>query len=277
MLTTHEAHFHSLLFVPGDRPERFDKALKSGAHAIIIDLEDAVAPTAKAQARTAIASWASAEHPVLLRINGPGTPWFDEDVELLDLPGISGVVLPKAESSEAIAIVTKDFTSDIPVYPLIETAAGIWNVRDVASTHGVRQLLFGTLDFQVDMNIEGDGAELDPYRASLVLVSRVLGLKPPIDGVTPVIDDLQRLTQETVNSKRRGFAGKLCIHPKQVGPVNDVFRPSEADVAWAKRVLISVAKAQGAAVALDGKMVDRPVVLRAEQILASLTEVGDAA
>jgi citrate lyase subunit beta/citryl-CoA lyase len=132
--------------------------------------------------------------------------------------------------------------------------------------------MFGTLDFMADMGIDGDGDELDAYRASLVLASKVAGIAPPIDGVTPAIDDVDRLKRDSLNARRRGFAGKLCIHPRQVQIVNVCFRPSEAEVLWAKRVLETVRKAHGAAVALDGKMVDKPVVTKAEQIIAAAQE-----
>ncbi|SPB18211.1 aldolase [Caballeronia novacaledonica] len=260
----------SLLFVPGDRPERFGKALSSGARAVIVDLEDAVAPGAKEHARTVVSSWASAGHPVMLRVNGIGTPWFADDLALRELPGIAGMVLPKTESADDIAQVTRGGGRHIDVYPLIETAAGMSNIREIASTSGVKRLLFGTLDFQVDMNIDGDAEELDAFRASLVLASKVAGIGAPIDGVTPAIDDSERLVRDALNSKRRGFAGKLCIHPKQVSIVNEVFEPSPAELDWARRVLAVVAESRDAVVSMDGKMVDRPVVLKAEQILATI-------
>ncbi|SAK96190.1 HpcH/HpaI aldolase [Caballeronia hypogeia] len=277
MPTFNQGRVQSLLFVPGDRPERFDKALGSGACSIIVDLEDAVAPGAKMKAREIVSSWASGERPVLLRINGRGTPWFADDLALRELPGVAGIVLPKTESSDDVSQVTDGVGRNIDVYPLIETAAGMSNVREIVSTRGVRQLLFGTLDFQVDMNIQGDAEELDAYRASLVLASKVAGIRAPIDGVTPAIDDPERIARDALNSKRRGFAGKLCIHPKQVPIVNAVFRPSEAELDWARRVLAAVAESRGAVVSVDGKMVDRPVVLQAEQILVTSGGIGHAA
>jgi citrate lyase subunit beta/citryl-CoA lyase len=261
--------FQSLLFVPGDRPERFEKALNSGADAVIVDLEDAVAPAAKDHARRVIASWVSPEKPVLVRINALGTPWFAEDVKLRNLRGIAGIVLPKAEAANDIDALFDGSPNRIPVYPLIETGAGIWNAREVAAAPYVRQLLFGTLDFIADMGIEGDAEELNPYRAMLALASRVSGIEPPIDGVTPAIDDLDRLTSDALNGKRLGFGGKLCIHPKQVPIVNRCYRPSETDLEWARRVIDVAGSADGSVRVLDGKMVDRPVVLKAQRILAA--------
>jgi citrate lyase subunit beta/citryl-CoA lyase len=117
------------------------------------------------------------------------------------------------------------------------------------------------------MGMASDGEELDTFRAKLVMISRVAEIRPPIDGVTPAIDDAQLLEAETTKAKRWGFAGKLCIHPKQVSTINDCFASSEAEIAWAKKVLDAFERANGAAVAVDGKMVDRPVIIRAQGIL----------
>ncbi|WP_175817923.1 HpcH/HpaI aldolase/citrate lyase family protein [Burkholderia diffusa] len=261
--------FQSLLFVPGDRPERFEKALNSGADVVIVDLEDAVSPSAKERARSIIASWVSPEKPILVRINARGTPWFSEDVKLRNLRGIAGIVLPKAETGGDIEAVFGGSSGRIPVYPLIETGAGLCNAREVAAAPYVQQLLFGTLDFIADMGIEGDAEELNPYRAALALASRVSGIEPPIDGVTPAIDDINRLTTDALNGRRLGFGGKLCIHPKQVPIVNQCYRPSEADLEWARRILDAAERADGSVLVLDGKMVDRPVVLKAQRILAA--------
>ncbi len=257
----------SFLFVPGSQPARFDKALGSGADAIIVDLEDAVEPGAKADARHAVAQWLSPDRPVLLRINANHSPWFTEDAQLARLRGIAGIVLPKTESASDVTALVSLTKAKIPVFPLIETAQGMWNAMEIAKAPFVHQLMFGTLDFIADMGMESDGVELDPFRARLVMISRVAGIAAPVDGVTPGIDDPERLAAETRNGKRRGFGGKLCIHPKQVPIVNECYAPTEAEVAWAKRVLDASDQANGAAISIDGKMVDRPVVLRAQRVV----------
>ncbi len=257
----------SLLFVPGSQPDRFNKALNSGADTVIIDLEDAVKPDAKDDARRAVAAWAAPDRQVLLRVNANGTPWFTEDAQLARLRGVTGIVLPKAESaSDVVALVSLTKTK-LPIFPLIESAEGMWNAMAIANAPFVHQLMFGTLDFIADMGIESDGGELDPFRAQLVMISRVAGIHPPIDGVTPAIDDVERLATETRNGKRRGFGGKLCIHPKQVATVNQCYAPSESELAWARRVLDASEKANGAAISIDGRMVDRPVVRRAQRLV----------
>jgi citrate lyase subunit beta/citryl-CoA lyase len=258
----------SYLFVPGNRPERFAKASVAGAHAVIIDLEDAVPPAEKTAARAAIAAWLNPEQPVMIRINSPETDWFRDDVELCSGAGIAGVMLPKAERTEDITYIAERIRADLPILPLIETAQGFWNADTIAQTKPVQRLVFGSIDFQLDLGVTGENEELLYFRSQLVLVSRVAGIQAPVDGVSTAIDDPESLRVDTLRAKRLGFGGKLCIHPKQIVHVNECFRPSPDEVAWAKRVVQAAAAARGAAVAVDGKMVDRPVILRAQEILS---------
>jgi citrate lyase subunit beta/citryl-CoA lyase len=255
----------SYLFVPGNRPERFSKACSAGADAVIIDLEDAVPAAEKGPARSDIAAWLSASQPVLIRINSADSQWFHDDLELCKMPGVAGIILPKAERLDDILQV-RSVGDSITVLPLIETARGFANAGELAHAPGVQRLLFGSIDFQLDLGINGDDEELLYFRSQLVLLSRLAGLQAPVDGVTTAIDDAGQLRAETLRARRLGFGGKLCIHPKQVGPVNQHFSPSEDEIAWAKRVLDAAAAANGAAVALDGKMIDRPVILKAQEI-----------
>lgn len=258
----------SYLFVPGDRAERFDKALRAGADAVIVDLEDAVAPAAKAVARQALADWlqAHAAASVLVRINARQTPWFDDDLKLCALPQIQGVVVAKAENRETLEIVAAALGGRA-VLPLIETAAGIDALRDVAAAPHVLRLMFGSIDLQVDLGIEGEDEELLYFRSALVLASRLAGLESPVDGVTAAIDDDAAVARDTARARRLGFGAKLCIHPKQVATVHRAFAPSEAEVDWARRVVEAVKSSGGAAVAVDGKMVDTPVLRRAHTLL----------
>jgi citrate lyase subunit beta/citryl-CoA lyase len=266
----------SYLFVPGHRPERFAKACASGAGAVIIDLEDAVAPSDKESARAAVKAALSSAQPLMVRINGAESPWFRDDVDMCrealqaDAGAISGIVLPKAERPEDIAYIIDRVGAGVPILPLVESARGMWNVHALASANGVQRLVFGSIDFQADLNIAGEDEELLHFRSQLVLVSRVAGIEAPVDGVTAAIDDPERLRADTQRARSFGFGAKLCIHPKQVEAVNAGFRPSEAEVHWARRVVEIAAQANGAAVALDGKMVDKPVILRAEAILAQV-------
>jgi len=266
----------SLLFVPGNRPERFAKACASGADAVIVDLEDAVPPDEKATARAAVRAWLSPAHPALLRINAADTGWFAEDAQLCRLPGVAGVVLPKAERTADIEALTSIGGAGLAVLPLIESAHGLWHAQSIAGTRSVQRLIFGTIDFQLDLGMRAGEDEMLPFRTQLVLASRMAGIAPPVDGVTVAINDATAIAADTARARRLGFGGKLCIHPRQVGIVNAGFAPTAAEVAWARNVVQAAARAAGAAVAVDGKMVDRPVILRAEAILRDATQRAHA-
>lgn len=256
----------SLLFVPGSRPDRFDKALAAGADAVIIDLEDAVAAADKDRARDAIAAWLTPDRSMIVRINGAGTAWFRGDLALCGRPGIAAVMLPKAERAEDIAAV-RDAGAQA-VLPLVESAAGFAALPAIAGAPGVQRLAFGSLDFQIDLGMrDALEDELLFFRSQLVLASRLADLQPPVDGVSTAIDDANRLREDVLRARRLGFGGKLCIHPRQVEGVNRHFAPNEAERAWAQRVLDAAAASGGAAVAVDGKMVDKPVILRAQAIV----------
>jgi len=258
----------TLLFVPADRPDRFEKALASGADAVIVDLEDAVAPDAKASAREELARWLHPERQVLVRINAPGTDWFDADLSILKLPGVRGVVLPKAEHVRDVRRVAA-CTSGL-VLPLVETALGMRSAYRIASIKGVARLLFGTIDFQLDTGIEGDDTELLFFRSKLVWISRLAGLPSPVDGVSLSVDSGEQLRTDTRRARALGFGGKMCIHPRQVAVVNAAFAPSAQAVEWARRVVAAAAHAGGGAVKLDGQMIDRPVLLRAHGVLEDI-------
>lgn len=258
----------SWLFVPGNRPERFAKAMASGADAVILDLEDAVAPADKLAAREAVAAWLSPDRPVYLRINAPDTEWFASDLDLVGHPGVAGVVLPKAEFAEVLAQVAVRLAPAAVLLPLVETAFGIARAETLAAQPRVLRLMFGSIDFQLDLGIDGEGEELAFFRSKLVLASRLSGAQPPIDGVTTAIRDLDRLQAHTRRARRMGFGGKLCIHPDQVATVNRAFAPSDDELAWARKVVEAAGAADGGAVAVDGKMVDRPVLLKAQRMIA---------
>lgn len=265
----------SYLFVPADRPERVAKAFAAGADAVIVDLEDAVAPGLKAAARDSLANALSVRQPVLVRINGADTPWFEDDLATCAAPGVAGIVLPKAERIEDVARITARLGADVPVLALIETARGIADAEAIAACPAVRRLLFGSIDFQVDLGIEGDAAELLFFRSRLVLVSRLAELDAPVDGVTVRFEDPAATLADAQRARREGFGGKLCIHPKQIAAVNAAFSPNADEVAWAEQVAAAAAASGGGAVALDGKMIDKPVLTKAERILRSARRLAE--
>lgn len=268
----------SFLFVPGHRPERFEKALASGADAVVLDLEDAVPLEAKAAAREAIAAaWpalcAPGRAPVVLRINAVGQPSGDEDLRWLrDASSVmfpAGLMVPKAESANDLATVR----SAVPgacLLPLIESAAGHAALADVAGAEGVLRLVLGHIDFMADTGLQcsDDEAELAPLRFAIAMATRMRQRAPAVDGVTVALDDAARLRADTRRALRFGFGAKLCIHPRQVADIHAAMAPTPDELDWARRVVAADAAAGGAAVQLDGRMVDRPVVLQARRILA---------
>lgn len=263
----------SALFVPGNRPERFAKALATEADAVIIDLEDAVPQDAKLEAREHLSRFA-AEQPdarFLVRTNAADTPWFEGDLELCkSIPGIEGVVLPKAESAEQIARVRQ--VTGKAVIPILESAKGVLAIEALAQAEGVQRLAFGYLDLMLDTGTRPDTAGarllLDHIRCRLLLGSAAAGIQPPLDGVHPDFRDADTLAAIATQVRDMGFAGVLCIHPAQVSVVHAAFAPSEQEREWAKRVVGEHERTGSAAFQLDGKMVDAPVIERARRILA---------
>lgn len=257
------------LFVPADRPERIAKARASGADVVIVDLEDAVAPDAKLRARDALAQALNEAGPLMVRINAAGSPWFDDDLELCRHPGVAAIMLPKAEGIDEVCSVVETTFKD--VLPIIESARGVHETASIARVPGVIRLAFGSVDLALDLGIDcaPDGAEIEllAFRSQLVLASRLAALAAPVDGVSTAIHDLPRLQKDVERSRRLGFGAKLCIHPQQVAAVQAVFAPDAERIAWARRVCTAYAAAGGAAVAVDGQMVDLPVFQRARALL----------
>lgn len=270
------AQARSLLFVPGNRPERYAKALASGADAVVIDLEDSVPLSAKQAAREAIRdAWAelrAAGLPLAVRINAPESALGAEDVEWLARVTAgappAAVMVPKVDSRASL----EDVAARLPgalLLPIVETAAGHAALAQIAAAAGVLRLVVGHIDFMADTGLQcaADEAELAPLRFAVAMATRVHHLAPAIDGVTVDIDDEPRLREDTRRALRFGFGGKLCIHPRQVAVVHAAMAPSADEVAWARRVIAADAASGGAAVQLDGRMVDAPVVLQARRIL----------
>jgi citrate lyase subunit beta / citryl-CoA lyase len=260
----------SYLFVPGNRPDRFDKALASGADAIILDLEDAVVPEDKALAREHIAAWLStrvdADERVLVRINDAATPWFDDDLAFARDAKLRGIVLPKAELAEQIGRVCAALSANALVVPIIESARGLLEVDGIAQALSVQRLAFGTLDYAVDLELSGDERGLVYPACRIAIASRAAGLLTPIAGVTTDIADEGKLLADIAFARACGFGAKLCIHPRQVAALHRAMAPLPEEIAWARRV-IAAASATAGAVQVDGQMVDRPVVLKAQGIL----------
>ena len=268
------------LFVPGTRPERFAKAIAAGAGAVILDLEDAVAPVDKAQARANVCAWLLANPApttrIFVRINDAATPWYTDDLAALRIVKsvAFGLMLPKCESVAQIAhcltAINSNSQSDAPLISIIESARGVQQVDAIAQAPSLLALAFGTLDYAVDLDLplanDTPAKALEYAAARIAIASRAAGLPAPIAGVTPELDTA-RVAADMQWARGFGFGSKLCIHPMQVSAVHAALTPSEAQLQWARRVLAATA-GRSTAVQLDGRMVDKPVVLQAQAVLA---------
>jgi citrate lyase subunit beta/citryl-CoA lyase len=272
--STQLSRARSFLFVPANRPERFAKALASGTDAVVLDLEDSVPLADKAEARTAIRhSWSQLQQApcaVVIRINSPDSEWGQQDlIELQGLTGLAGIMVPKCESAQTLQRVAQAFAG-VCSLPIIESAGGYLALIEIAQAPQVCRLVVGHIDFLADtgMHCSDDQRELDSLRFQVAMCTRQASLAPAVDGVTVSVDDEALIRTDTERALRFGFGAKLCIHPKQVPAVHAALAPQSTQIEWARRVVAAMKESKGAAVQLDGKMVDLPVVLQAERLLA---------
>lgn len=271
------AEAQTLLFVPGDRPDRFAKALAAGADLVILDLEDAVGASKRPAARTAIEEFVAHAEPgrLLIRINPLGSSESAADTQLLRTiastsPGVlAGVVVPKAESRSSLEAAA-EAAGGAPVLALIETVRGLHQVANLieptAEDIEVR-LAFGAIDFALDAGGNAP-ALLDTVRVTLTLASRLVGAAPPVESPNPQIQDRETVRAAAQHAACIGMGGMLAIHPAQLQPIAEAFKPTPEEIAWARRV---VTAGDGAS-KVDGEMVDAPVIGRAQRILSNIGE-----
>lgn len=276
----HLGRARSFLFVPATRPERIAKAVASGTDVVIVDLEDAVGPADKPAARSALLAWLDDNpgQPVVVRINAAGTEWHEVDLAACRHPGVAGVMLPKAETAAAMA--HAHAASTRPLLPIVETAAGLAALPRIATAPGCCRLVFGKLDLAVELDLVPDEADAEelvflPYRAQLVIASRLADLPPPVDGVFTAIGAAEALAAYARRARRHGFGGQLLIHPSQVEAVTAAFTPAAAEVDWARAVLAATDAAGGGVVVVEGRMVDAPVIARARRVLSAAALAAD--
>jgi len=282
----------SLLFVPGGDARKLEKAARAGADTLVLDLEDAVVLAQKEGARAAIAAWlrdrAGFAGEVAVRVNAPGTPWFEGDLAAVVGGGADAMMLPKSETSaglgRAVAALERaehdaGREPEVRVLALVESAAGIAGARDIAGTPRVDALCFGHADFSLDMGLPApDPAHGVLYhaRCALAIAARAAGVAP-IDTVCLDVRDEASFRRDAEEAFALGFDGKLCIHPAQVMLANAIWTPSPAQVAAARRVVAGWREAQASGrgvFALDGKMVDGPVVAAHERVLERARRAG---
>lgn len=260
----------TMLFVPGDRPERFRKAAAAGTGLVVLDLEDAVAAGAKDEARKQVTEWLAEGRECAVRVNAPDSPWHEKDLAALARHDCA-VMMPKAESGATVCEVLGELDLFPSLIALIETARGVVNASEVAAVPNVARLAFGSFDLAAELGLDpADREALASARGALVLASAAAGLAGPIDGVTGDLDNEGVLTDDVRYARRLGFAGKLCVHPKQVPMAAAALRPGADAVRWARKVVDS-ADAEGS-VSVDGQMVDKPVLDRAHRILRQAEE-----
>jgi citrate lyase subunit beta/citryl-CoA lyase len=267
----------SILFVPGTRADRFDKAFASGADAVVLDLEDSVDATRKDEARRAIADWLAASSASrtarFVRVNAPRSAWIDDDLRWLApmATQVEGVVLPKTESATDVERVGDAVQR--PVIPLLETSRGILGADSITGANAqVPALLFGAEDLTAELGIPRtlEGEELLFARSRVVLAAATIGADA-IDAVFVDLKSPDRLRQDAARARALGFRGKMAIHPDQIAVIHDVFSPSPDEIAAARRLIDAdeAAQARGDGVyRVDDRMVDAPIVARARRLLA---------
>ena len=281
----------SFLFAPGNHARRVEKALSLDADAVILDLEDAVATAEKRATRDAVIAALVRPRRALLyvRVNAVDTEFCYGDLAAIVRPGLDGVILPKVESAAGLA--TADWLlaqlereqgltpRGIDLVPIIETARGLNQIDAIlAAGTRVKRVAFGAGDFTLDVNMawsRGE-AELAYARAKIVTASRAAGIEAPFDTVWVDLADEEGLEASARTALGFGFQGKMCIHPNQIAVVNRVFTPSEAEIAFAERVVAAFARAEAegsAAIQLDGKFIDYPILYRAQRVLENVAAI----
>lgn len=290
----------SFLFAPGNVPRRVEKALGLPADAVILDLEDSVAPSDKPVARKAIAeALAKPRGPRgYVRVNAASTPFCYPDLVATVHKGVDGVVLPKVESAAELHAIDWLLTSlerergiaegSIDLIPQIETAAGVQRMERIVQAASLRtykpqpwrvkRVTFGAGDYANDLGLSpsADEPELAEARARIVMVSRAAGLENPIDSPWFHLKDAEGFRRALERSRRGGFQGRLCIHPDQIGPVNDAYVPSAEELAQAERIVAAFKEAEAkgaAAIVVDGQMIDYPIVHRAQAVLEAMRDL----
>ena len=284
--------YRTMLFTPANDLRKAGKALMSDADAAVLDLEDAVALSEKMNARAALkeALVLPRKGDVFIRVNSAQTGFILGDLLAAVTRGVKGIVLAKSESAEEVRRVDwlmeqieaeRGLPSGVlEIIPFIESANAIINVYSIASAcPRVSRMFFGGVDYVLDIgtSFSKSGAEVFYARSQLVVASRAAGIEPPIDTVYPDFKDIEGLVDDAKAVRQMGFQGKLAIHPRQVGPLNEVFMPTESELAWAKKVVTAFdeSEAKGQAVLqVDGKMIEYPIANRARRVMALAEQIA---
>lgn len=272
----------SLLFVPGDRPERMEKALDLGADALILDLEDAVAGSRKADARAAVKAFLQQERrgasQLMVRINPLDSGMTKDDLAVFADAAPDAVVLPKSEGAQSVRALASQLGAAIPILPIAtETPAAIFGLGSYGEAAAlIAGLTWGAEDLPAAIGAvtsrEADGRYTPPYELarSLTLFAAHAAGAPAIETVYPAFRDLEGLAAYAARGRRDGFTGMMAIHPTQVAVINSAFTPSDAELSHARAVIAAFEASPGAgALSLDGKMIDAPHLKQARRTLAA--------
>ncbi|MFF5443671.1 HpcH/HpaI aldolase/citrate lyase family protein [Streptomyces sp. NPDC012888] len=258
------------LYAPGDRPEVVAKALRAGADAVIVDLEDAVPASRKEYARAATAELLTARPPVPVhvRINALESPWAGADLTALaGLHGLAGLRLPKVSSPEQITRVAER-TGGVALYALLESALGVERAYEIARSHqALRGLALGEADLRADLGVSADTG-LDWPRSRVVVAARAAGLAPPAQSVFPDIRDVEALAASCERGRGMGFLGRAAIHPRQLPVIERAYLPRPEEVSAAEEVISAARRTPGAVALPDGRLVDPAVVAAAHRTLS---------
>lgn len=265
----------TLLYVPGDRPDRIGKALASDADVVIIDLEDAVLAPAKDAARAGLAEIVAgpgadraAVGALQIRVNVVGSSWAETDLDAVTgLPDGVGVRVPKCEDAAVMAELVERL-GERAVHALVESAVGVEAAYDLARA-GVASIGLGEADLRADLGVTDDEG-LTWARSRLVNAAAAAGLPPPSMAVFTDVRDLNGLRRSCETGRRLGFRGRTALHPAQLAVITEVFAPTPDELTWAREVVTRVeADGPGALLLPDGRFVDAAVVRQARRVLAT--------
>ncbi len=290
------APVRTLLFVPGNRPERVDKAVNAGADVVIIDLEDAVPLALKEETRPMVRE-KLLQHKgqnIIVRVNALDSGFLKDDLDEILTEELSCIIVPKVESSANIREINSLLLEAekkkgmkpgaTSIIPLIESARAVQNIYEIVcertDPERLHTVAFGAADYTLDMGIEMtlEGNELFYPRSRIAVACKAAGVEPPLDTPFMIdVKDTEGLKVDALRAKTLGFQGKLCVHPSQIGPCNAMFSPGADEIDYARKVIYAFEEAEAkglAAIQLNGKMIDYPVVERSKRIVRLAERIG---
>lgn len=264
------AQFRSLLFTPANRPDRFERALASGADAVCLDLEDAVAPPDKARARTSAVDFLAGRPaggiPVGVRLNGRTTPWFTDDLRAAANARADFFMVPKTAGAQELTMMQRALGDARPLWPLVETPEGLMRCWEIADAPGVAGVLFGAFDFSAEVGCDMSWEPLLFARSQIAAACARAGIQA-LDAPPALVGEPEVLAAETDRARRLGFTGRAAIHPDQIAAIHSAYTPSPEDLARAQAVIEAFDAANGGPALLNGRLIELPVARAARRIV----------